>query len=85
MHGDAISYADTFRGALEGLFDGERSDELTLDLLTSEVTGERGLARQANDSFERYLELQAAQHFEEAGRELRELRDLLRRLAEAEQ
>ena len=84
MHGDAISYADTFKGALQGLFDGEPRDQRPLDLLTPDVAAAKGLAQQANESFERYLELQAAQRFEEAGRELRSLRDLLQRLAGAE-
>ena len=84
MHGDAISYADTFKGALQGLFDGQPRDQRPLDLLTPDVAAAKGLAQQANESFERYLELQAAQRFEEAGRELRSLRDLLQQLAGAE-
>ena len=90
MHGDSMSYADTFKGALQGLFDGERTDQFQADLLTPDVAAAtsvgaaKGLAHEANESFERYLELQAAQRFEEAGRELRSLRDVLQRLAEAE-
>jgi uncharacterized protein len=41
-----------------------------------------GLARQASDAFEAYLRLQAEGRFEEAGRELARVRDLLRRLAD---
>ncbi len=84
MHGDAMSYADTFEGALQGLFDGERRNQRPSDLLMPDVAAAKGLAREANESFERYLELQGAQRFEEAGRELRSLRDMLQRLAEGE-
>jgi len=79
MHGDDLSYAETFEGALQGLFaaEGEKAPEAAVG------RGEelRELARRAQDAFERYLQLQGEQHFEEAARELESLRDLLRRLS----
>jgi uncharacterized membrane protein (UPF0182 family) len=83
MHGDDLSYAETFEEALQGLFEAEgerasggpaaRGDEL------------RELAGRANDAFERYLQLQGEQRFEEAARELQSLRDLLARLASGQE
>jgi hypothetical protein len=79
MHGDTMSYAETFEKALAGLFEGG-ARELPPD--ETEERAPRELARAANDAFERYLELQGAGKFEEAAKELTRLRELLEKLAE---
>lgn len=78
MHGDNLSYAETFTEALAGLFDqqlqgiGEQRESVT-DLVNA--------ARQA---FRQYLTLQGDGQFEDAADELRRLEKLLDALAEAE-
>jgi uncharacterized membrane protein (UPF0182 family) len=78
MHGDHLSYAETFEAALEGLFlDRARAAPATPDASPADQ------ARRANEAFESYLRLQGEGRFSEAGRELERLRELLQRLAEA--
>jgi uncharacterized membrane protein (UPF0182 family) len=80
MHGDNLSYADTFEAALEGLF------EATADVVPEPTSAAPGSlqeqARRANEAFESYLRLQGEGQFSEAGRELERLRELLQHLAE---
>jgi hypothetical protein len=83
MHGDELSYGETFDQALRGLFEGEQVGASPLEVRDA-GGADQGLAREANEAFERYLELQAAQRFEEAARELRSLRDVLQRLVGTE-
>ncbi len=83
MHGDELSYGETFDQALRGLFEGEQVGAYSLEVRDA-GGADQGLAREANEAFERYLELQAAQRFEEAARELRSLRDVLQRLVRTE-
>jgi uncharacterized membrane protein (UPF0182 family) len=78
MHGDTLSYANTFEEALEGLFTGGEADLAAKDMGIGHSAGE--LATQANESFENYLRLQNEQQFDQAARELRRLRDVLRQL-----
>jgi uncharacterized membrane protein (UPF0182 family) len=74
MHGDALSYAETFEAALEGLFE-ERAE-------AAPATGSAAeLAERANEAFEGYLRLQAEHRFEEAAQELERLRNLLKQLS----
>ncbi len=80
MHGDDLSYAETFEAALEGLFEG-RAPPLPAAARAPGSTAE--LARRANEAFEGYLRLQAEQRFEEAARELERLRNLLKQLSRA--
>ncbi|MHC4952583.1 MAG: UPF0182 family protein [Planctomycetota bacterium] len=77
MQGDRMNYAETFEEALRGLLAGRPRE-------APEIPEEsvKELARQANEAFTRYLELQAEQRFEEAARELKRLRDLLHQLAD---
>jgi hypothetical protein len=78
MHGDHLSYAETFEAALEGLFlDRARAAPATPDASPADQ------ARRANEAFESYLRLQGEGRFSDAGRELERLRELLQRLAEA--
>jgi uncharacterized membrane protein (UPF0182 family) len=80
MHGDDLSYAETFEEALEGLF------EASVRMPSAPVRGApASLAEQAqsaNEAFESYLRLQGEGRFSDAGHELERLRELLRRLAD---
>jgi uncharacterized membrane protein (UPF0182 family) len=73
MHGDDMSYAETFDAALEGLFEPGAPGVQPASL--------REAGRRANAAFERYLEAQGEGRFEDAAQALKELRGLLSRLA----
>lgn len=73
MHGDDMSYGDTFEEALEGLF-GDTSTAIG-----SEPPPSR-LAADAQAAFERYLAAQGDARFEDAAAALSELEDLLNRM-----
>ncbi len=82
MHGDNLSYAETFEAALEGLFDdtpGEATRVQTQIAHGPESLSER--ARRANEVFERYVRLQGEGRFSEAGLELERLQSLLQSIA----
>jgi uncharacterized membrane protein (UPF0182 family) len=81
MHGDDLSYAETFEEALEGLFDRDARPAPDSSLAAGAPTTTAEQARLANEAFEQYLQLQSEGRFAEAGGELERLRDLLRRLA----
>ncbi|WP_303906017.1 UPF0182 family protein [Thiohalomonas denitrificans] len=77
MHGDTLSYAESFEEALEGLFKGG-----VRDVPGAAPGGELAeRAARAGQVFERYLQLQGQGRFEEAARQLRELRRLLQSMA----
>jgi uncharacterized membrane protein (UPF0182 family) len=78
MHGDALSYAETFEAALEGLFEGRAPTRAEAAPATGSASE---LAERANEAFEGYLRLQAEHRFEEAAQELERLRDLLQQLS----
>jgi len=86
MHGDDMGYAETFQQALVNLIEGKKSGATAaagLSLSRVDVIPDIGatdLATQANRAFQRYLQLQAEQRFEEAAGELRALQELLQRL-----
>jgi uncharacterized membrane protein (UPF0182 family) len=82
MHGDRLSYGETFEEALEGLLNGARGAAAVSAAGSPVSLAER--ARRANRAFERYLQLQGEGHFVGAGQALEELRLLLRELATAE-
>jgi uncharacterized membrane protein (UPF0182 family) len=82
MHGDDLSYAETFEEALEGLFEG---DARVAPLPTSTPTSLPQQARRANEAFESYLRLQGEGRFLEAARELDRLRQLLQDLAASDE
>lgn len=91
MHGDTLSYAETFDKALEGLFEeGHPNPPLPplpglqpeQETKQQEAQAERdrqvrSLAGQAREAFESYLRLLGEQKFEEAGRELKRLQNVL--------
>lgn len=94
MHNDNLSYAETFEEALQGLF-GESVAEADIPASavggilqptpaeTEEETDEidRSLVQQANDAFERYLDLTGQKKFNEAADELERLQKILQELA----
>ncbi len=74
MHGDTLSYAETFDAALEGLF-GERAPGPAATQPVTRTVAE--LADQADRAFTEYLRLQNEQQFGAAADELARLRDAL--------
>ena len=76
MHGDNLSYAETFDDALYGLFD----TALTRDTLRPASVQE--LADQANHAFLGYLEALGVHEFDAATEHLQRLRDVLDQLVE---
>jgi uncharacterized membrane protein (UPF0182 family) len=78
MHGDDLSYAETFDAALAGLFGPEQPD-MAKGEPGSRSVGELGA--DANAAFERYLSAQGAGRFQDAADALTELRSLLSLLA----
>jgi hypothetical protein len=81
MHGDDLSYGETFEVALEGLFEGLTYSGPASSPASTGSTAEQ--AHRANEAFERYLLLQAEGRFGEAGRELEQVRELLQQLVAA--
>jgi uncharacterized membrane protein (UPF0182 family) len=83
MHGDNLSYANTFEKALQGLLTQEekRPSPMPAQTLAGEKMISRELIRQAKQAFENYLRLQGEGRFPEAAKELIQLREALQRLA----
>jgi uncharacterized membrane protein (UPF0182 family) len=79
MHGDKLSYAETFDQALNGLFSAEQpaaggiAEPGTLSL--------RQLGTRANAAFKDYLDAQGAGRFQDAAEALTELQSLLSEMA----
>ena len=89
MHGDKLSYGETFQEALENLFEEQPTRTQSLastGILISQPDrkASKSLAVEANRAFERYLQLQGSQRFEEAAGELRRLQDLLGQMVKEE-
>ncbi|MDY7108440.1 MAG: UPF0182 family protein [Planctomycetota bacterium] len=81
MHGDTLSYAETFDKALEGLLTGGGTRPAALQPpIEDDAAGD--LARQARDAFEAYLRLQSEKRFDEAAEALKRLQRLLDRMIE---
>jgi hypothetical protein len=81
MHGDRLSYADTFERALAGLVGSRREDQsvATTGVVPSTVAA-LDLPREANDAFDQYLQLQSERRFAEAAFQLDRLQRALRQL-----
>jgi uncharacterized membrane protein (UPF0182 family) len=78
MHGDNLSYAETFETALQGLTKVGKKPPLTA------AKGEKipnELILQANEAFKNYLRLQGEGRFVEAAKELTQVREALQQLA----
>ena len=82
MHGDDLSYGETFEEALAGLFSDEDRSRSRSAPDAGRPAATLGMqARSANEAFEHYMRLQSEGRFAEAGRELERLRELLQQLA----
>lgn len=79
MHGDNLSYAETFDQALEGLFGPSKPAAIG-----GEPRSLRQVGAEANAAFERYLGAQGEGRFEDAADALAELRSLLSRFVDNE-
>jgi uncharacterized protein len=80
MHGDNLSYAETFEAALEGLFQGG-APAAAPGMSASASFAD--YVRRANEAFDSYLRLQGEGRFSDAGRELENVRVLLQGLAQS--
>jgi hypothetical protein len=78
MHGDDLSYGETFEEALEGLVAPREPGRASL----TRGRDHSVVAARAQDAFERYLALQADGAFTAAALELEALRDALQQLTE---
>ena len=76
MHGDKLSYAETFDAALNGLFGAAQPEGASAG-----TTSLRQLGTDANAAFERYLKSQGNGRFQDAADALAELQSLLSRIA----
>ena len=89
MHGDKLSYAETFDAALNGLFEPVEPVPASASAPASAGAGVaagpasslRQLGTEANAAFQRYLKAQGEGRFEDAAAALSELQSLLLRLA----
>lgn len=74
MHGDTMSYAESFDEALQGLFE-EQPPGLAEVQVQGEGMGELG--EQLNQAFDAYLKALGEKRFEEASRQLQRLSDFI--------
>lgn len=84
MHGDNLSYAETFEEALKGIF-----KEKTHAAFTEEDTGTAGgstvqLIKKANDAFQNYLRFLGEKKYSDASAALQTLEESLQKLADKE-
>ena len=77
MHGDTMSYAETFDQALDGLFSKETP---ALAATAPDSLSASQLGRQINQAFEAYLRALGEQRFADSAQQLERLRDLIRQL-----
>jgi uncharacterized membrane protein (UPF0182 family) len=78
MHGDNMSYAESFDQALQGLFE-NRTPEVAAQVPLADI------GKQANDAFKAYLKALGEQKFQEASQHLQRLSELLSRLAKQDE
>jgi uncharacterized membrane protein (UPF0182 family) len=76
MHGDTMSYAESFDEALRGLYQEGAAPGLGATATLDELAG------RANEAFEAYLDALGERRFEEAAGHLKTLEDLLGRLSD---
>jgi len=83
MHGDTLSFADTFDRALAGIVSPQAAEEAvpTSGHFTTAISA--AAARTANEAFARYLEMQGQGRFAEAAVQLERLQRALRDLQPA--
>jgi uncharacterized membrane protein (UPF0182 family) len=83
MHGDNLSYAETFDKALQGLLAeaGRKPPSFAAPGLKGERIPLKELISGANEAFKNYLRLQGEGRFAEAAKELSRLQEALQQLA----
>jgi len=81
MHGDRLSYAETFDKALTGLFE-DIAVEIPSAGISEEAVSLDRLVSQANTHFEDYLRFLGEKRYGEAAEALRNLEKTLSRLSE---
>jgi uncharacterized membrane protein (UPF0182 family) len=83
MHGDNLSYAETFDKALQGLLAeaGRKPPSFAAPGLKGERIPLKELISRANEAFKNYLRLQGEGRFAEAANELTRLQEALQQLA----
>jgi hypothetical protein len=74
MHGDDLSYAESFDKALEGLFTEGDTEKPETGQKTRAEGSVKELIQEANASFNRYLDATSKKQFEKAGQALESLR-----------
>jgi uncharacterized membrane protein (UPF0182 family) len=82
MHGDNLSYAETFDKALQGLLskEGKGAPPALPGRIGGETIALKGLILQAKRAFDDYLRLQGEGRFDEAAKEMARLRETLQQL-----
>ncbi len=84
MHGDKLSYAETFDEALKGIFDDTRDQPVIAggeQSIPKIDTNIENTIKQANEAFNNYLNATGDGNFNEASEELKRLKSLLERLS----
>lgn len=83
MHGDNLSYAETFEKALQGLLTeaGKKQPPALALGLKGEKISFKELISRANEAFKNYLRLQGEGRFDDAAKELTRLQEALQQLA----
>ena len=88
MHGDDMSYGDSFDKALEKFFNASVATTNTVSQTGSTPTSMqenntpyKGLIKQANEAFNNYLKYSGQKKFPDAANELEKLQDALNKLA----
>jgi hypothetical protein len=79
MHGDNLSYAESFDEALEGLFS-EKRPEIAGKRVIERGTSREELIREARGAFDSYIRALAEKRFSETGKSLERLQNSLDRL-----
>jgi len=83
MHGDTLSYAETFDKALQGLFDKSIPEQaITEEVPSAEVLPMNQLIQDADQAFNDYLRLLGEKRFQEASAALEQLQGALSQLVE---
>lgn len=80
MHDDQLSYAETFKEAIEGLF---LKENVRPPMLRDQAVTHKNMKQlidQAQQSFQDYLDLMQQKNFEEAARSLQNLEEALNQL-----
>ncbi len=84
MHGDDMSYAETFEQALNKFFNASINNATVSQDVSSpqkSVKPNNELIKQANDAFNNYLKYSGQKKFDEAAKELGKLQDALQKLS----